>query len=71
MYNLAQRRPELLDVRDKGIVLRSSQNVNFKGEQLNSEKYIKSPFCKGIEIFGNNYHQQSKRQTLKMNLIVC
>ena len=35
---LIKRRPELINVKDKGIVSRSSQNVIFK-EKLNSEIY--------------------------------
>ena len=37
----------MLDLRDKGICLRSSQNVNFKEEKLNSEIYVKSPYVRG------------------------
>ena len=47
MYNLVQRRPDMLDLRDKGICLRSSQNVNFKEEKLNSEIYVKGPNVRG------------------------
>ena len=47
MFNLVQRRPDMLDLRDKGISLRSSQNVNFKEEKLHSEIYVKSPYVRG------------------------
>ena len=50
MYNLAKR-PEFLDLRDKGIVLRSSQNINFKEEKLNSEIYIRSPYVRGCKLW--------------------
>ena len=46
MYNLVWRSPEKIDSRDKGIFLRSSQNVKFKEEKLNSEVYVKSPFAR-------------------------
>ena len=34
MFNLVKGRPDMLDVRDKGIVLRGSQNVLFKERKL-------------------------------------
>ena len=51
MYNLVWRCPEKLDSRDKGIFLRSSQNVKFKEEKLNSEVYVKSPFVRGSALW--------------------
>ena len=43
MYNLAQRRPDMLDLRDNGICLRNNQNVNFQEEEM----YVKSPYVRG------------------------
>ena len=37
----------MLDLRDKGIYLRSSQNETFKEEKLNSEMLVKSPYVRG------------------------
>ena len=51
MYNLGKRRPALLDVRDKGRSLRSSNKLNFLEEKLNLETYIKSPFVRGCSLW--------------------
>ena len=51
MYNLVERNPALLDTRDKGIILRSSNSVNFIEQKLNSEIYIKSPFVRGCNLW--------------------
>ena len=51
MYNLKIRHPDLLDVREKGIQLRSSSNVRFKEHKLNSEIYIKSPYVRGCNLW--------------------
>ena len=47
MYKLRDQSPDLIDTRDKGILLRSSSNVTFKEGKLNSEIYIKSPYTRG------------------------
>ena len=44
MYGLKTRKPDLLDCKDKGIVLRSSTKIQFAYEKLNSDLYVKSPF---------------------------
>ena len=51
MYNLVKRRPDMLDIRDKGIVSRSSQNIKFKEDKLNSEIYVKSPYVRGCNLW--------------------
>ena len=51
MYNLVERNPALLDTRDKGLVLRSSNSINFIEQKLDSESYIKSPFVRGCNIW--------------------
>ena len=51
MYNLKIQNPHLIDTRDKGIVLRSSSNVNFKEHKLNSEIYVKSPYVRGCSLW--------------------
>ena len=45
MYDVKNSHPdhELLDTRGKGIVLRSSSNVNFIEKKLPPERYMKSP----------------------------
>ena len=47
MYKLRDQSPDLIDTRDKGILLRSNSNVTFKEGKLNSEIYIKSPYTRG------------------------
>ena len=39
----------MLDLRDKGIYLRSSQNVKFKEEKLNLEILVKSRYGSPME----------------------
>ena len=51
MYKWKDRTPELIDTRDKGIVLRSSCNVRFKEYKLNSEIYVKSPYARGCKLW--------------------
>ena len=51
MYNLKIRHPDLLDVREKGMQLRSSSNVRFKEHKLNSEIYIKSLYVRGCNLW--------------------
>ena len=53
MYGLKTRRPDLLDCKDKGIVLRSSTKIQFAYEKLNSDLYVKSPYIRG-----NHYWKQ-------------
>ena len=51
MYNLKIRNPDLLDTRNKGIVLRSSSKLNFKEYKLNSEIYVKSLYARGCSLW--------------------
>ena len=53
MYDLKTRRPDLLDCNDKGIVLRSSYEIPFDFEKLNTDLYVKSPYIRG-----NRYWKQ-------------
>ena len=51
MYKQIVRSPELIDTRDKGIVLRSNSNVNFKEYKLNNDIYAKSPHVRGCSLW--------------------
>ena len=47
MFDLKNRRPDLVDHGKKEIVLRSRGKINFKYDKLNSDVYVKSPYIRG------------------------
>ena len=51
MFALKSRRPDLLDSRDKMIVLRSNSNIRFKEDISNYEVYTKSPYVRGCTLW--------------------
>ena len=51
MHNQKIRSPELSDVRNKGITLRSSSNVKFKEYKSNNEIYTKSLYVRGCYLW--------------------
>ena len=58
----------MLDVRDKGIVLRSSLNLNFKEERLHSEIYVKHPYVRGINFWKQlPSHIQKAKSKIEFN----
>ena len=63
MYNLLERNLALLDTRDNGIVLRSSNSINF----IN---FIEQKLLEDV-IFGSSYHLWCRKQTLKLSSIEC
>ena len=53
MYDLKSRRSDLLDCKEKGIVLRSKAKIQFTYEKLNSDICVKSTYVRG-----NHYWKQ-------------
>ena len=51
MFALKSRRPDLLDSRDKKIVLRSNSNIRFKEDKSNYEVCTKSPYVRGCTLW--------------------
>ena len=51
MFALKSRRPDLLDSRDKKIVLRSNLNIRFKEDKSNYEVCTKSPYVRGCTLW--------------------
>ena len=51
MFAMETRRPDLLDTRDKKIVLHNSQNVKFSDDISNYDIYTKRPFKRGCNLW--------------------
>ena len=47
MYDLQYRRSDLIDNRDKKLILRSSGKITFMYDKLCSDIYVKSPYIRG------------------------
>ena len=65
MFTLIQRCPDMLDLRDKGMNLRSNENVNFKEDKLNYDVYIKSPYVRGCFLWKQLSSEIQKANTKK------
>ena len=71
MFNLTQRRPDMLDVRDKEIVIRSSSHININEERLHSEIYVKNPYVRGCNIWKQlPAHIQKARTKIEFNQLL-
>ena len=55
MYDLKSRRSDLLDCKEKCIVLRSNAKIQFTYEKLNSDIYM---YVKSTYVRGNHYWEQ-------------